>query len=244
MRINKFLSESGVCSRRHADQLVLEGRVCIDGEKASVGDSVEDGQNVTVDGRIIENIPERYIYALYKPIGYICSMSDEQGTGLSCFVPKGMRLYPVGRLDKDSEGLVLLTNDGEFMNSVLRASEGHEKEYIVTVDRVVTDAFVKGMSEGVRITSGATGRKVMTAPCRVIKTGQKAFDITLIQGLNRQIRRMCGFFGYKVISLKRIRIMNVELGNMKPGELRRIDFPIIQNEGGADGQNRQNERTC
>ncbi len=238
MRINKFLSESGVCSRRHADRLVAEGRVCIDGVKASVGDSVEEGQTVTVDGSIIENKPDKCVYALYKPAGYICSMSDEQGTGLSCFVPGGKRLYPVGRLDKDSEGLVLLTNDGELMNSVLRASEGHEKEYTVTVDRVVTNAFVRGMSKGVSITNGATGRKVMTAPCRVKKTGEKTFDITLIQGLNRQIRRMCGFFGYKVVSLKRIRVMNVKLGNMKPGELRRIDFPIRQNEGGADGQKR------
>ena len=226
MRINKFLSEAGICSRRQADKLVEAGRVLIDGKKAETGSSVDEGQEVMVCGRLIEHIPEKCVYALYKPVGYICSMSDEQGEGLSCFVPEGLRLYPVGRLDKDSEGLVLLTNDGELMNSVLKASEGHEKEYVVTVDRPVTASFLNEMEKGVPITNKATGKKTTTAPCRTKRLTEKSFDITLIQGLNRQIRRMCGYFGYNVTNLKRIRIMNVRLGNMKPGDVRKINFHI------------------
>ena len=159
------------------------------------------------------------MYALYKPVGYISSLSDEQGQGIGMFIPEGLRLYPVGRLDKDSEGLMLLTNDGELMNDILKASGGHEKEYIVQVNKDISEDFLTGLEHGVTITNGATGKKVVTASCKTFKMDKRSFKITLIQGLNRQIRRMCGSFEYKVVNLKRIRIMNITIGNMKPGDI-------------------------
>ena len=219
IRVNKYLSMAGFCSRRAADTLIEEGRVTVDGCMAVTGTKVLDGQTVKVDGQAISLLEEHKVYALYKPVGYISSLSDEQGEGISSFLEGLERLYPVGRLDKDSEGLLLLTNDGELMNSILKASGGHEKEYIVTVDRDIDTVFLKGMAKGVTITNGATGKKVTTAPCVVEKIDNRNFKIVLIQGLNRQIRRMCGYFNYKVINLKRVRIMNVELGNMKSGAI-------------------------
>lgn len=219
IRINKYLSMSGYCSRRAADTLVEQGKVYVDGIPAETGTRVFDGQTVTVDGREIKPVLECRVFAFYKPIGYISSLSDEQGEGIGRFIPEDLRLYPVGRLDKDSEGLMLLTNDGELMNSILKAAEGHEKEYLVKVDRDITQSFLRGMEKGVLITNRATGRKVMTAPCTTARIDGRNFTITLIQGLNRQIRRMCGSFEYKVIGLKRIRIMNITIGNMRPGDI-------------------------
>lgn len=221
-RINKYLSGAGFCSRREADRLVAEGRVTVDGEAAGLGTKVAAGACVTVDGRRVEPIEERRVYALYKPKGYISSLSDGQGEGLSCLMKENLRLYPAGRLDKESEGLMLLTNDGSLMNEILKAAGGHEKEYYVTVNRPVTEEFLKGMERGVQIRNGATGRKVTTAPCRTRRMDGHTFSVTLIQGLNRQIRRMCGYFGYQVVRLQRIRIMNITLEGLLPGEMREI----------------------
>lgn len=222
IRINKYLSMSGYCSRRTADSLVSEGRVTVDGNIATAGTKVLHGAVVKVDNEPIRLCVEHKVYAFNKPVGYISSLSDEQGEGIGKFIPQNLRLYPVGRLDKDSEGLMLLTNDGELMNSILKAAGGHEKEYIVTVDHDITDRFLRDMERGVKITNGATGKKVVTAPCKTQLIDSRRFKITLIQGLNRQIRRMCGFFGYKVQRLQRIRIMNIKINNLKYGEIKEI----------------------
>lgn len=219
IRINKYLSMAGYCSRRAADELICQGRVTVDGITAETGTKVAKGQSVSVDGQSIALVEEHRVYAFYKPVGYISSLSDEQGKGIGEFIPDGLRLFPVGRLDKDSEGLMLLTNDGELMNSILKASGGHEKEYLVKVNKDITDSFLKGMEQGVVITNGATNEKVKTATCKTVKMDNRSFKITLIQGLNRQIRRMCGSFEYKVLNLKRIRIMNITIGKLQPGEI-------------------------
>lgn len=221
-RINKFLSSVGFCSRREADRLVAEGRVTIDGYTAEIGRRVSQGAVVCVDGVPVGDRQEHKVYALYKPEGYISSLSDSQGEGISRFIGEGIRLYPVGRLDKDSEGLMLLTNDGWLMNEILKASGGHEKEYRVTVDKHITDDFLRKLECGVPITNRATGEKVVTASCRTRMVDGNTFCITLIQGLNRQIRRMCGYFGYKVVRLQRIRIMNITLEGLLPGQMREI----------------------
>lgn len=222
IRINKYLSMSGYCSRRAADCIVSEGRVTVDGSVATMGTKVSHGAIVKVDNTVISLCEECKVYAFNKPVGYISSLSDEQGEGIGKFIPPNLRLYPVGRLDKDSEGLMLLTNDGELMNSILKADGGHEKEYIVTVDHGISEKILCDMERGVRITNGATGKKVITAPCATQFIDNRHFRIILIQGLNRQIRRMCGFFGYKVQRLQRIRIMNIRLDNLKYGEIREI----------------------
>lgn len=241
-RINKFLSGAGFCSRREADCLVAEGRVTVDGEIAVPGTKVKDGAEVLVDGRKIERAGERRVFALYKPAGYISSLSDSQGEGIACFIREKTRLYPVGRLDKDSEGLMLLTNDGALMNEILKAAGGHEKEYCVAVDKKVTARFLREMERGVPITNGATGRRITTAPCKTQQTGEREFKITLTQGLNRQIRRMCGYFGYKVVKLRRIRIMNITLEGLLPGQMREIlGEELIKLRGmTGHGQNSEN----
>lgn len=223
IRINKYISQSGFCSRRAADELVAAGRVRINGEPAVQGSGAAPGDIVTVDGTVISIIEDKEVYAFYKPVGYISSLSDEQGEGIGKFLPEGKRLFPVGRLDKESEGLILLTNDGNLMNEILKAANGHEKEYIVTTRQEITDDFLVKMAKGVPITNAATGRKVITAPCKTMKINDKQFKITLIQGLNRQIRRMCGYFGYDVVNLMRVRIMNITLKGMKPGQVELID---------------------
>lgn len=222
IRINKYISMTGFCSRRAADELVSQGRVKVNNIVAVTGTKVMPQDIVTVDGKNVKLIDEYKVFALYKPVGYISSLSDEQGEGMGRFIPDGLRLFPVGRLDKDSEGLMLLTNDGELMNSILKAAGGHEKEYIVTVDRIITDEFINRMEKGVVITNGATGKKIRTAPCRLKRMDDKSFSIILIQGLNRQIRRMCGSFGYRVMELKRTRIMNVRVDGLQPGDIREV----------------------
>lgn len=219
IRINKFISQSGYCSRRAADTLIEEGKVTVDGMIATTGTKVFPGQKVAVEDKILKINTDIVVYAFYKPVGYISSLSDEQGEGISKFIPTGLRLFPVGRLDKESEGLMLLTNDGDLMNDILKASNGHEKEYVVTTKQEITDDFLKKMCKGVPITNGATGKKVITAPCKTQKLGEKKFRITIIQGLNRQIRRMCGYFGYEVKELVRVRIVNIKLQGLKPGQM-------------------------
>ncbi len=214
MRINKFVSETGICSRREADQWVAAGRVMINGQVAELGSSVEMGDEVRVDGRAL-GAPRKALYiALNKPVG-ITSTTDPSDRGnIVDFVGHPERIFPIGRLDKDSEGLILLTNDGDVVNRILRAENRHEKEYIVTVDRIITREFIKSMASGVRILG------TVTDPCRVNQITDTVFRIVLTQGLNRQIRRMSEALGYEVTRLKRVRIMEIRLGDMKPGEWR------------------------
>ena len=194
----------------------------INGVTATAGSKVTEKDIVKIDDEVINLIKDIRVYAFYKPTGYISSLSDEQGTGIASFLPEGMGLFPVGRLDKDSEGLMLITNDGSLMNEILNVSNGHEKEYIVTTRQKFNNDFLVKMAKGVPITNRATGKKIITAPCKTEALEDNSFKITIIQGLNRQIRRMCGYFDVDVVSLKRVRIMNIMLGNMKPGELKEL----------------------
>ena len=219
-RINKYLSQSGYCSRRQADKLIEEKRVTIDGKIAVMGDKVSDLQKVCVDGSIIDNNEKEVLLAFYKPVGIVCTTTDKQGdNNIVDYIGYEQRIYPVGRLDKDSEGLILMTNNGEITDKILRAANGHEKEYIVKVDKKINEDFIRKMSEGVYIKE----LDVTTIKCFVQKQYDKAFRIILTQGLNRQIRRMCETLGYKVTHLKRIRIMNILLGDLKEGEYRELE---------------------
>ena len=214
VRLNKYISEAGVASRRAADRLVEEGRVAINGRTAILGDKVSEVDVVTVDGREIGPKRRDIILAFNKPRGLTCTSNPDDPDNIIDFIGYPERIYSVGRLDKDSEGLLIMTNNGELANSIMRSRAEHEKEYMVKVDRKVTDEFVRGMSGGVPI----LGR--VTKKCLVERTGDKEFRIVLRQGLNRQIRRMCGHFGYTVLELKRVRIMNIELGNLGTGKYR------------------------
>lgn len=220
VRINKFLGSAGYCSRREADRLVGEGRVFIDGNMADMGSRVMSGQKVYVDGKAVVPEEENILIAVNKPRGIVCTTTDKQGANnIVDFLGCDKRIYPVGRLDKDSEGLLLMTNDGELMNNILTGKNEHEKEYIVEVDKNLSDDFERRMSEPMYLKE----LDKTTRPCRVIKTGKKTFRIILKQGLNRQIRRMCSNLGYKVVKLKRIRIMNIELNDLPAGATRKIE---------------------
>lgn len=220
VRINKFLGSAGYCSRREADRLVDEGRVFIDGNMADMGSRVMPGQKVYVDGKAVVPEEENILIAVNKPRGIVCTTTDKQGANnIVDFLGCDKRIYPVGRLDKDSEGLLLMTNDGELMNNILTGKNEHEKEYIVEVDKNLSDDFERRMSEPMYLKE----LDKTTRPCRVIKTGKKTFRIILKQGLNRQIRRMCSNLGYKVVKLKRIRIMNIELNDLPAGATRKIE---------------------
>ncbi len=220
VRINKFLGSAGYCSRREADRLVGEGRVFIDGNMADMGSRVMPGQKVYVDGKAVVPEEENILIAVNKPRGIVCTTTDKQGANnIVDFLGCDKRIYPVGRLDKDSEGLLLMTNDGELMNNILTGKNEHEKEYIVEVDKNLSDDFERRMSEPMYLKE----LDKTTRPCRVIKAGEKTFRIILKQGLNRQIRRMCSNLGYKVVKLKRIRIMNIELNDLPAGATRKIE---------------------
>ena len=220
VRINKFLGSAGYCSRREADRLVGEGRVFIDGNMADMGSRVMPGQKVYVDGKAVVPEEENILIAVNKPRGIVCTTTDKQGANnIVDFLGCDKRIYPVGRLDKDSEGLLLMTNDGELKNNILTGKNEHEKEYIVEVDKNLSDDFERRMSEPMYLKE----LDKTTRPCRVIKTGKKTFRIILKQGLNRQIRRMCSNLGYKVVKLKRIRIMNIELNDLPAGATRKIE---------------------
>ena len=220
VRINKFLGSAGYCSRREADRLVGEGRVFIDRNMADMGSRVMPGQKVYVDGKAVVPEEENILIAVNKPRGIVCTTTDKQGANnIVDFLGCDKRIYTVGRLDKDSEGLLLMTNDGELMNNILTGKNEHEKEYIVEVDKNLSDDFERRMSEPMYLKE----LDKTTRPCRVIKTGKKTFRIILKQGLNRQIRRMCSNLGYKVVKLKRIRIMNIELNDLPAGATRKIE---------------------
>lgn len=216
MRINKFISETGICSRREADSYIQAKRVTINGDTAELGSTVEPGDVVKIDGKQIGKKRKQVYIALNKPVGITSTTERHVRGNIVDFVNHKERIFPIGRLDKDSQGLILLTNDGDIVNKVLRAENNHEKEYIVTVDKPITDSFLQGMASGVRI----LGTK--TKPCKVRRVSDTVFKIILTQGLNRQIRRMCQAFGYKVVKLKRIRIMNIKLGGLKIGEWRNL----------------------
>lgn len=214
VRINKFISEKGICSRRDADKLIEEKRVTINGVIAETGSKVGPDDEVRLDGKLLRKKEGRVYIALNKPVGIISTTEKKVKNNIVDFVNYPKRIFPIGRLDKDSEGLIFLTNDGDIVNKILRAGNNHEKEYVVTVNRPITSDFIKGMSSGVKILN------TVTKPCIVKKEGTNTFRIILTQGLNRQIRRMCEAFGYTVIKLKRVRIMNVTLKDLPNGKWR------------------------
>lgn len=218
IRINKFLSEAGVCSRREADRKIETGEVTINDRVAAMGDRVLPEDEVYVNGRPIQKEEQLILLVLNKPAGIVCTAEKREKNNVIDFMKYPKRIYPVGRLDKDSEGLLLMTNNGEIVNKIMRAGNMHEKEYIVTVNKPVSDSFVRGLAGGVPLVELNT----TTRKCKVEKIGNRKLRIVLTQGLNRQIRRMCEYFGYRVEKLERVRIMNIKLGDLKPGEYREV----------------------
>ncbi|MHA7059967.1 23S rRNA pseudouridine(2604) synthase RluF [Aquimarina sp. M1] len=205
-RLNKFLSEVGYCSRREADKLIDQGRVTLNSKVPEMGTKVAPGDEVRVDGEVISKPKEKHVYlAFHKPVGVVCTTAQNEKDNIIDFINYPKRIFPIGRLDKPSEGLILLTSDGDIVNKILRARNNHEKEYIVTVNKLISSQFIKRMSNGIPILD------TVTRKCQVEQINKYDFRIVLTQGLNRQIRRMCEFLGYEVIRLKRIRIMNVDL---------------------------------
>lgn len=216
VRLNKYLSEAGVCSRREADRLIESGKVTIDGKRAQMGVKVNPGQEVRVGKRVVSRRDEMVVLAVNKPVGIVCTEERRERNSIVRFLNYPIRVTYIGRLDKDSRGLLLMTNNGDIINKMMRAGNRHEKEYKVTVDKPVTTDFLWQMAAGVPILD------TVTRPCEVQKIGKYTFSIILTQGLNRQIRRMCEALGYEVKDLLRTRIMNIELGNLKEGEYRRL----------------------
>lgn len=220
-RLNKFIAESGICSRREADRYIEQGNVKINGKRAKIGDQVFPGDIVHVNGNALEPMEanvdraSQHIYiALNKPPGITSTTERTDSTNIVDFVNHSRRVFPIGRLDKDSQGLIFLTSDGDIVNKILRASNNHEKEYVVTVNKPITDDFITGMSAGVPILGQRTKK------CFIKKETPNIFRIILVQGLNRQIRRMCEYFGYEVVKLERVRIMNVTLKGLPQGDWR------------------------
>lgn len=225
IRLNKYLSDAGVCSRREADRLIEAGKVLVDGSAASMGDKVMPGQVVVCDGKIVGGKDRPVFLVVNKPKGIVCTTSDkDHAENIVDFLHYPQRVYPVGRLDKDSEGLLLMTNQGDIVNKILRGGNNHEKEYAVAVNKPVTEEFLKKMCEGVWLEDLA----VLTKPCRAWQTGSHTFHIVLTQGLNRQIRRMCRALDYHVMNLKRVRIMNIKLGNLERGQYRELTREEIE----------------
>jgi 23S rRNA pseudouridine2604 synthase len=216
VRLNKYLAETGVCSRREADQWIEAGRVAVNGKPAVLGTPVAEGDEVLLDGQPLRARPRKVYIALNKPVGVECTTDRDVPGNIVDFVAHRERIFPIGRLDKDSEGLILLTNDGDIVNTILRAENEHEKEYVVAVDRPLTPAFLAGMAGGVPILD------TVTNPCKVTQVGKNTFRIVLTQGLNRQIRRMCEHFDYTVRRLQRVRIMHIRLGDLPLGRWRNL----------------------
>ena len=216
VRLNKYLSEAGVCSRREADRLIESGRVTVDGKPAQTGMKVIPGQEVRVGKKLVSKGDEMVVLAVNKPRGIVCTEEKRERNSIVRFLDYPIRVTYVGRLDKDSRGLLLMTNNGDIINRMMRASNYHEKEYKVTVDKEITDEFLEKMAGGVPILD------TVTRPCKVRKIGKYTFSIILTQGLNRQIRRMCEALGYEVKDLLRVRVMNIRLGSLKEGEYREL----------------------
>lgn len=217
IRLNKYLAESGVASRRSADKLVEDGHVTLNGKTARLGDRVLSTDEVRLDGQIVRRDTGTVILAFNKPRGLVCTADSGEEDNIISYINYPRRIFTVGRLDKDSEGLILLTNDGDLANKIMRSRYGHEKEYVVVVDHDVTGDFVKAMASGVKLDDG-----VVTRRCQVTAEDPRTLRIVLKQGLNRQIRRMCDQCGYKVLQLKRVRVMNIKLGDLKAGKYRDI----------------------
>lgn len=216
IRINKYLSNKGVCSRREADRLIEQGKITVDGVRADMGVKVTDDSYICVNGKPITKDEKFTLLAFNKPRGVVCTTFRHDPNNIIDFIKYEKRIYPIGRLDKDSEGLILLTNKGDIVDKILRGSNRHEKEYIVKVNKKINSAFLEGMEAGVPILD------TVTRPCTITPIDETTFKIILTQGLNRQIRRMCEHFGYRVVSLKRVRIMNIELGRLKTGTYRSV----------------------
>lgn len=218
MRINKYISETGICSRRETNRLIAAGRITINGNVCEAGAEVEPQDIVLIDGEAIPlNSIEPVYLALNKPIGIVCTAAEQVAGNIISYVNYPSRIFAIGRLDKASEGLILLTNDGSIVNQMMRSENGHEKEYIVTVDKPVTNEFTQAMSRGVEILN------VITKPCKVDRTSEYEFRIILTQGLNLQIRRMCKALGYRVLKLERVRIMNITLDHLERGQWRHLE---------------------
>ena len=220
IRLNKYLSSVGACSRRDGDRFIDEGRIFVNGIKAEKGMKVTGDEDITLDGKPVTSGEKKIMLAYYKPRGIVCSTKNQGGekNNIVDAVNYPIRIYPVGRLDKDSEGLILMTNDGDIVNEILRAKNGHEKEYEVTCDRPISDRDIAEMRKGgLELIEGRISKS-----CRIRRTGEKSFNCILTEGMNRQIRRMCEWFGYEVVRLKRIRFMNIELDGLKSGEYREI----------------------
>lgn len=222
MRLNKYLSEAGLCSRREADRLIESGCVTVDGRRAEQGMQVTEDNDVRVGKKQVKSRSEKIVLAVNKPVGIVCTEDMREKRNIIRFLDYPVRVTYAGRLDKDSEGLLIMTNDGDLINGMMRARNRHEKEYKVTVDKPITDEFIRRMKEGVRIVDREKGLDVVTLPCKAERIGKYTFTIVLTQGLNRQIRRMCRALGYGVTKLLRIRVVNIELGNLKSGEVRRL----------------------
>lgn len=219
IRINKYLSDAGVCSRREADRLLEAGRIRVNGQPAVMGMKIDKTAKIEINGKPIQQEEKQVLIAFCKPRGIVCTTSKKDKDNIVDYINYGTRIYPIGRLDKDSEGLILLTNQGELADKILRGSNYHEKEYIVKVNKKITAEFLKGMQGGVPILD------TVTRPCVVKQIDDDTFRIILTQGLNRQIRRMCEYFGYRVERLKRVRVMNIMLGNLKTGTYRNVTRP-------------------
>jgi 23S rRNA pseudouridine2604 synthase len=216
MRLNKYISETGVCSRREADKWIEAGRVTLNGLAAGLGTQVSDRDEVRIDGELIGTKKKPIYIALNKPVGIICTTEKHIADNIIDHIGFPERIFPIGRLDRESEGLILLTNDGDIVNEILRSENNHEKEYLVWVDRPITDLALRMMADGVKIMGE------VTKPGKVIRVNPQSFRIILTQGLNRQIRRMCSALGYKAQRLMRVRILNVHLGELRPGQWRHL----------------------
>lgn len=222
VNINKYISATGICSRREAEKFIVAGEVTINGKTAQLGNRVFEGDVVQLKGKPLQSKPTTLYIALNKPVGIVSTTDSKERKNIVRHVNHPQRLFPIGRLDKPSEGLIFLTNDGDIVNKILRAGNNHEKEYVVTVNKPINDVFIDKMRQGIPILG------TVTKKCKVTKISKYTFNIILIQGLNRQIRRMCEYLGYEVVKLKRIRIMNVRLGNLKSGEWRELSDKEMQ----------------
>ncbi len=217
-RLNKFISESGMCSRREADRFIEQGFVTINGTQAKVGDQVAPGDSVKVNGKLVKpTSKEKFVFiAVNKPVGIVSTTDSAEKDNIADFIGHKTRIFPIGRLDKDSQGLIFMTSNGDLVNKILRAGNAHEKEYIVTVDKPITDEFIAGMGHGVPILGTRTKK------CKVVKLSTFVFKLILVEGMNRQIRRMCEYFNYNVRKLERVRIMHVSLRGLQPGQWRNL----------------------
>jgi 23S rRNA pseudouridine2604 synthase len=229
MRLNKFISSTGICSRREADELIKQKKVKVNGVIETLGRVVEPGDKVEVNGKLLKQKKNDIYIALNKPVGITCTTERHIKGNIIDFINHPERIFPIGRLDKESEGLILLTNDGDIVNEILREENNHEKDYIVTVNKKINPSFIKGMSEGVRIYNPVKKEYTKTKRCKVVEVSDNTFKITLSQGLNRQIRRMCEHFDYKVVKLQRVRIININLKGLSVGKWRYLTAEEVKN---------------